>query len=455
MRIFGLVIQKATPPNLQAITEGRGGWWPYVRESFAGAWQKNVEIDQALVVSYSAVYSCITLIAADVGKIRIRLVEQQETGIWTEKEAAAFSPVLRRPNRYQNRIQFITQWVISKLLWGNTYVLKERDNRNTLSALYILDPSRVRPLVTPEGDVYYQLNKDNLAGIDKSSITVPAKEIIHDVMVPLYHPLVGVSPIFACGLAATQGYRIQTNSAQFFGNNSAPGGVLTAPSAISQVTADRLKADWEQNFSGKNFGRVAVLGDGLRYDKMMINPADAQLLEQLKWSAETVCSCFHVPAYMIGVGSPPPYNNIEALNQQYYTQCLQSILESIELCLDEGMELPSGYGTEFDISSLLRMDTSTHVQTLAAGIKGAVFSPNEARLRLDLPPVAGGDTPYLQQQNYSLRALDARDQLGAAAFVKPKITNTTGPAIAEEQAMKIETQKALATIERELEANGV
>jgi phage portal protein BeeE len=46
---------------------------------------------------------------------------------------------------------------------------------------------------------------------------------------------------------------------------------------------------------------VAVLGDGLAYQAMVMTAVDAQLIEQLKWTAETICSCFHVPSYMVGV----------------------------------------------------------------------------------------------------------------------------------------------------------
>jgi hypothetical protein len=37
------------------------------------------------------------------------------------------------------------------------------------------------------------------------------------------------------------------------------------------------------------------------------------------------------------------------------------------------------------------------------------LSPNEGRQKLNLPPVKGGDNPFLQQQNYSLEALAKRD----------------------------------------------
>src|SRR5262249_11182337 len=139
------------------------------------------------------------------------------------------------------------------------------------------------------------------------------------------------------------------------------------------------------------------------------NAVDAQLIDQLKWSAEQVCTAFHVPPYMIGVGAMPAYNNIEALVQQYFGQCLQILIESIEACLDEGLGLPNNYETEFDLDDLLRMDTATKIRAFADGIKGGILAPNEARLKFDLKPLDGGDDVYLQQQNYSLAALAKRD----------------------------------------------
>ena len=123
-----------------------------IRESFAGAWQENKEISVDTALSYHAVYTCITLIANDIGKLRIKLVQQDPTtGVWAETASPAFSPVLRKPNRYQNHIQFKEYWMMSKLSRGNTYVLKQRDARGIVTALYILDPMRVRPLVSPDG----------------------------------------------------------------------------------------------------------------------------------------------------------------------------------------------------------------------------------------------------------------------------------------------------------------
>jgi HK97 family phage portal protein len=384
-------------------------WWHRIVEPYTGAWQQNVEIKVDAVLSYSTVYACISLISADISKLRLRLM-QLEDGIWVETDSPAFSPVLRKPNNYQNRAQFIKHWVTTKLIHGNAYILKERDNRQVVVGLYVLDPRRVRVLIAPNGDVFYELQSDELAGIDSQYVVVPSSEIIHDRMNTLHHPLVGIGPIYASGLAATQGLKIQNTSATFFGNGAQPGGVLTAPSEIKPETAQRLKEHWENNYSGRNAGKIAVLGDGLKYEAIMMSAHEAQLIDQLKLTAETVASTFHVPPYMVGAGPMPSYNNIDALMTQYYSQCLQELIENIELCLDEGLKLPPGLGTEFDIDDLIRMDTAAMVKANADAVGAGIKTPNEARRQFSLPPVKGGDTTYLQEQNYSLSALDERDR---------------------------------------------
>ncbi len=166
---------------------------PVIRESFSGAWQQNVEINRDLALTYFAVFSCMTLIASDISKLRVKLMQRGDGGIWQETQNPAYDPVLRKPNSIQTRIQFFENWLLSKLSNGNAYILKRRDGRGVVTALYVLDPQRVQPLVSESGDVFYRLSTDNISGIEQD-VVVPAREIIHDRYNCLFHPLIGLSP---------------------------------------------------------------------------------------------------------------------------------------------------------------------------------------------------------------------------------------------------------------------
>ena len=390
------------------------GAWQTIFEWKPFAWQQELTPTQTnRITSNWAVFACVTLIASDVAKMYGKVVRfSRDLKIW-EPTDLRFK-LIAAPNRYQTWPEFVMSWVFSLLLWGNTYVLKQRNGEGHVDALYVLDPCRVTPLVAEDGGIYYRLSDDNMAPLDpvalaEGQVVVPASEMIHDRMYALFHPLIGISPIYACGLAARQGTSIQANMEKLFTNMSRPSGILTAPGHIRNDTATRIKDRWQTNYGGDNYGKVAVLGDDLKYQPIVVNPADAQVIEQLKFSGEMICACFHVPPYKLGLGQMPTVNNVAALNQQYLDQCLQIIVEKMERRLDVGLELPSDHAFWLDETALLRMDPQTRGLANSEAIKGNWKQINEVRRGEDLPPVEGGDSIWMQQQNYSLSALVKRD----------------------------------------------
>ncbi|MCG7508877.1 phage portal protein [Mesorhizobium retamae] len=407
MRFLGFNITRATKSLSPAMPSRAGGLWR-VLESFPGAWQRNVEVKRDSVLFNHADFACRTLIASDIAKLRVKLVINTGDDIWQETSNPAYSPVIRKPNHLQNQIQFFESWVLSKLQSGNTYVLKQRDGRGVVTRLFVLDPNLVTPLVSSDGEVFYRLNTDNLAGLPEQ-IIVPAREIIHDRFNCFFHPLIGISPIVAGGLAAMQGLAIQESSTTFFQNGAQVGGILSSSLEMSDDDAKELRDYFNTEFGGKNRGKIAVVGGGLQYHGVTAKAVDSQLIEQLKWTADVVCSVYHVPPYKIGMGPVPANNNVQAQNIEYYSSCLQILIESIERCLDEGLGMDGvTLGTEFDTDALMRMDTATQyeVATKAKGIK----TLDEQRKMVGVGKIKGGATLYLQQQDHSLAAIEARDR---------------------------------------------
>ena len=383
----------------------------FPREPFAGAWQRNISCEgPGTLLSFSPIYACVTRIASDIAKLSLGLKMKDERGITVDApKNSPYAAILRKQNSYQNRIQFFRYWLLCKLLFGNAYAIKFRDLRGIVTSLYLVDPRKVTPLVTPDGGVYYSISGDDLARMPTGYAAAPASEVIHDRGPTLWHPLVGVPPLYAAALSGTLGLQIQRNSAAFFSNMSRPSGMLSGPGVINEVTAERLKKEWETNYRAGNIGRTAVLGDGLKYESMAIAAEASQLAEQLGLTAIDVATAHGMPAYKINQGPMPTNNNVGALNQQYYSDCLQVHIEDIELCLDEGLGLPDGYSTRFDLNGLLRTDPASLYTALGVAVDKTLMTPDEAREELDLPPVEGGDTLYKQEQNYSLAALAKRD----------------------------------------------
>lgn len=393
--------------SLSGVDSNRG--WVRIFGSGLG-FQTDKKYSRDDILQNPIVFACAAQPAKDVAKLCPQLKEWNEKdGMWLVVRSPAFTPVLRKPNSFQTRQQFLMCWILSKQLHGNAYILLVRDARQVVTGMFVLDPNRVTPLVATDGSVFYQLQRDDLSKLPFDYPAVPASEIIHDRSTPLFHPLVGIPPLWAAHWPASQGLRILQGSDSFFRNSARPSGILTSPHEIDDEDAKQLKSQWEREFTGANAGRLAVLGGDVRYVAMAATAEQSQLVEQSKLSAEQICSAFGVPAFKVGVGPTPSYDNVEALNRVYYSDVLHDLIEAVESLLDESLGLSAlGYRIEFDLDDLFRLDMLKQAEVAEKYVGAGVMAPNEVRARLGYKPVKGGESPYLQQQNWQLGQLSER-----------------------------------------------
>lgn len=87
---------------LSAAATSRG--WYRIMEPNVGDWQRSVTVDRNSVLANSTVFACMTLIARDIAKLRVKLV-QKSGAVWQEVTNPAYSPVLRKPNHFQTSNQ--------------------------------------------------------------------------------------------------------------------------------------------------------------------------------------------------------------------------------------------------------------------------------------------------------------------------------------------------------------
>lgn len=389
-----------------------GGYTPH--EPFTQAWQLGMSQTQngrdPSLLAFSAVYSCVTIISQDLSKLPIRVMtKDDEDDLAKVATKSPYHRLISNPNNYQTSMDFFQFWAVSRLIRGNAYIYKELDARGVPTALHVLHPDRTEPLVDPvTKSVFYRYtpNTNDMFSVEQfqsgdkaAQVIIPARFIIHDRINPLWHPLIGTTPLFAAAVSATTGGRILLNSERLFGNMARPSGVLTSDTTINDVTAKRLKEQFEANYSAGNIGRTAVLGDGLKWQTMVMTSTDAQLIEQLKWTIEDVARVFRVPMFLLADQSKVNWKNSEQAARSYYSGCLQFHVEGIEARLNSefGLDGVLSY-VEFDVEGMFRMDTQERFAAYGEGIKGGVLAPNEARKKEGLPPAKGGEEPRMQMQ---------------------------------------------------------
>lgn len=403
MRIFGLTIGREK--SAQPVPDYRRGWRT-IFEPYTGAWQRNEELKVGDLSSYPTLYACLNRIATDIGKLPFVLKRKDEHGIWRPVENGAYSPVLRKPNGYQTAQQFREAWILSKLMDGNAYILKQRDNRGVVVAMYVLDPSRVRPMVSDAGRVFYQLaygQSQNLLpeGYPAGEVVVPASEIIHDRINCLHHPLIGVPPLTAATIAAGKNIRILRNSSSFFENNAQPGGIVTAPAGISEEDVAKLERFFNDNFTGEKSGRIGVVGADLKFSPFAFKAADSQLVEQVRYSDEQICQPFGVPPFKIGIGSIPAGLGVDEINLLYMEDALHGHIIAMESLLAEGLGT-APYRVDMPEIELMRMDHQRKAEYHGTLRDKGIETVNESRLQFGYAPLEGGDTVYMQQQDFPL-----------------------------------------------------
>lgn len=412
MRLFGFDIARANGPlvstrekALSPINDYRGGWRT-IFEPFTGAWQRNKEEKRETILCYPTLYACLDSISSDIGKLPFTVRRQNEDKIWVTVRDKT-TDLLAHPNHYQTEQQFRECWLLSKLIHGNTYVLIARDNRGNPQYLYILDAWRVMPMVSESGEVFYQINypdASNLLPADYPAqlLIIPAADIIHDRMNTFHHQLIGVPPICAAHWPAVKNLKILKNSTDFFTNGANPGGILTAPAGMSDKDAEAVKAYWNTEFSNDKSGNVAVIGADMKFTSFAFKSADSQMVEQMRYSDEQICQPFGVSPFIVGIGSIPAGLKADDMMGFYYQRALQKHIEAMEALLNQGLALAYPMTVELDLEPLLRMDPQKRAEVWGKLANDGVATPNESRLSFNLTPLDGGDTVYMQQQDFPL-----------------------------------------------------
>ncbi len=334
---------------------------------------RHVSMGKALTLSM--VYRAISIHCISAKQLGIDVSRKDAvTGDETEIEAPS---IIRRPNPFASRSQFIEQTVGSMAGNGNAFWKLQRDDTSNLRNIEVLNPLDVVIRSDRDGHVY---------GYDYRGRQFKPSEIKHLSLLRVPGTPYGLGPIQAAQAELAGALDLRDHAHNFFiGPGGQPSGILKTDSALTDASAKSIKDRWDTTQGGTR--GVAVLGHGVTYSPVFISPKDAQFIESREFDTTQIARLFGVPASLMLAaveGNSQTYSNVEQDWIGYVRFSLMQYLIEIEDSLTD--LLPRGQRVRFNIDALLRSDTKTRYEAHEIGLRAGFLTPAEVRHMEKLDP---------------------------------------------------------------------
>lgn len=397
----------------------------------------------------SAVYAAVSVISQEIARLPIKHYRRLPEGGREELRASRITRVLRRPNHVQNRSDFFLNFVSSLLLNGNAYAIAERDSSRRIVSYMGRTPGAVRPRVDPaSGAVFYDVADQ--ATQPTAPRQVPARDVLHARLFCPGDPLVGVSPLTACGLSMATASTVSRSSLAFWQNQARPSGILSTDRPLSTEAARRLRDQWESAGRGDRSGKTAVLDSGLSWQPLSISPQDSQIVQTFNLQVDDIARVYRVPLAFLARLEGATWSNVESMTRSFFVSCLAFYVEHIEAALDSFFQLPADQEISFDVErAMQRAEFDRRMTAASVAVRGGIYSPNEIRDMEGLKPVEGGDEVFLQAQ------MEPVEQRAAAPAAAPAPLAAVPDPAASERISKLESALALQRMEFAHELGGL
>jgi HK97 family phage portal protein len=238
-------------------------------------------------------------------------------------------------------------------------------------------------------------------------------------------------------------------------NEARPSAVLTTDLTLDKDQVQALRDRWNDQAKGLHQGGTPILTSGLKVQPWASAGKDAATAEILKLSNENIALAFRIPLQILGLGGST-FSSTEALMQSWIASGLGFALNHIEesIGLLFGLKGQPDEYCEFDTAALLRSAMKDRIESLARGVQGGIYAPNEARQLEGLDAVPFGDEPRVQQQVVPLSAAEkipAAPSPAAAPPAPPPETTpkpTPDPAKGDRDAIQREVRNLFASADR-------
>lgn len=342
----------------------------------------------------------ISFLADNAAQVPIKVYERASDTDRPRVHDSAAALLLKQPNPDMTAYEF-KRWMYTDLLLYERFLTLIVPSKVTASGW------ELRPIPAPWIQSYKGASpfapESIIIGTNNGSglVEVPADKFI------LFHgydptdPMRQYSRISA--LKETLHEQVESNKfrRQMWHRGGRFNAYLTRPKDVapwSQPAFERFKETWKASWAGSDAGEgggMPILEDGMEIKTVQFNSRDAQWAEAVKLSREDCAAVYHVNPGMIWPGSGQTYASARDNARALYNDCLAPTLmqatDRLNMVLLPRVGEPANHYIAYDITIKTEGTYEEKIATLSSAVGAPFLSRNEARARLDLPAIEGGD----------------------------------------------------------------
>ena len=331
-----------------------------------------------------AVYACVNLIESLVAPLSWHAFRSMPDGVSVQ---IPDHPLLTSPSNEPSlsAADWRGQVMRSLLLRGNAYgLIKKTGAFGEPTQIQMIHPDYVSVVrLGPLGPFEFRVLGE------RKDLWQAGGDLWHVPAYTVPGTPVGLSPIDYARQQIGLGLASEAYAAKFFGDSAIPSAVLSTDQQLTGEQANVMKQRWNEAIHGNR--SVAVLGAGLDFTPITVNPSEAQWAESSKLNATAIARIFGVPPEMIGAdgGTTNTYINVESKMAHLLVLTARPWIVRMEHALSA--LLRTSVNVRANTDELLRTDARTRVDIQTQRLRMGVRSVDEIRAEDNLPPLPNGD----------------------------------------------------------------
>lgn len=378
---------RSSPENPSTSLSNPAAWLT----GLFGTSKTGVQVSEDNALTFSAVYAAVRIISETIASIPLNVyVYDGETRV-IAREHPIQKLLAHTPNTVSSSFTFRESMAANLVLHGNAYAKIEFNAAGRPISLTPLNPMLVEVKIV-DGEKVYVFNEKK---------TYLDYEVVHVVGLS-FNGLTGKSPLTVAREAVAIGLAAQEYGARFYSNGANTGGIITAPGRLSIDAINRLKQSWNRANGGlSNSHGTAILEEGMKYEKIGLDPEAAQFLQSRKFQVNEIARIFRIPpSYLADLENSSTRANVEQQAIQFVRDCVTPYVRRFEVEFNRKLfrEDEPNYYAYFTMEGLMRGDLQGRYQAYATARQWGWLSVNDIRDLENLNPVEGGNV-YLQPLN--------------------------------------------------------